>query len=100
MKRSTINAVIREADAFLKEHRFHLPPFAYWTPADWGDKGAAAREIVEHSLLKFGVQMCRRLVQQDQAGLPQVDACQRNALRLTARKPQSAFPQWGVEPIG
>ena len=32
MKRSEINALITEAIAFLKEHRFHLPPFAFWRP--------------------------------------------------------------------
>jgi len=31
MKRSQINALIRDADAFFKKHGFRLPPFAYWT---------------------------------------------------------------------
>lgn len=50
MKRSTINAILREADAFLKQHRFLLPPFAYWTPEDWAAKGAEARTIVARRL--------------------------------------------------
>lgn len=50
MKRSEINDVIREADAFLRERRFHLPPFAYWTPADWRNKGAEAAAIVDGRL--------------------------------------------------
>jgi D-lyxose ketol-isomerase len=50
MKRSQINALIRDADAFFKAHHFHLPPLAYWTPSDWGKKGAEAREIVEKQL--------------------------------------------------
>lgn len=50
MKRSEINAILRDADAFIREHRFHLPPFAYWTPEDWRGKGEEAREIVEHGL--------------------------------------------------
>lgn len=50
MKRSKINAIIREADAFINDHHFHLPPFAYWTPEDWASKGPEAREIVEHKL--------------------------------------------------
>lgn len=50
MKRSAINAIIREADAFIKEQGFYLPPFAYWTPDDWATKGEEAREIVEHKL--------------------------------------------------
>ena len=29
MKRSEINAIMRDADAFIKQHQFHLPPFAF-----------------------------------------------------------------------
>lgn len=50
MKRSEINAIIRESDAFLKEHRFRLPPFAYWTPDEWRKKGEEAWEIAAHHL--------------------------------------------------
>ncbi len=50
MKRSEINAIIREADAFMKSHGFHLPPFAYWTPEAWAVKGGEVREIVENNL--------------------------------------------------
>jgi D-lyxose ketol-isomerase len=50
MKRSEINAIIRDADAFIKAHGFYLPPFAYWTPQDWTRRGAEAREIVENNL--------------------------------------------------
>ena len=50
MKRSEINALMRDAKAFLTRRRFHLPPFARWTPADWAAKGPEAREIVENKL--------------------------------------------------
>ena len=50
MKRSTINALIREARAFMDEHRFHLPPFAFWTPEDWRAKGPEVAEIVANGL--------------------------------------------------
>ena len=50
MKRSEINAILREADAFVKQHHFFLPPFAYWTPDDWRGKGPEVREIVENHL--------------------------------------------------
>lgn len=50
MKRSEINAIIREADAFMKAFHFHLPPFAYWTPDDWQNKGEEVREIVDNNL--------------------------------------------------
>lgn len=50
MKRSEINAIIRDAHAFIEAHRFHLPPFAYWTPDTWRAKGPDVREIVERRL--------------------------------------------------
>jgi D-lyxose ketol-isomerase len=50
MKRSTINAIIRDADAFLRENGFHLPPFAYWTPDGWRGKGPEVQEIVDRQL--------------------------------------------------
>ncbi|MFC1465293.1 MAG: D-lyxose/D-mannose family sugar isomerase, partial [Candidatus Brachytrichaceae bacterium NZ_4S206] len=50
MKRSEINTLIRDADAFCKQHQFYLPPFAYWTPADWAGKGPEVREIVDKQL--------------------------------------------------
>ena len=50
MKRSRINAILRDADAFLKRRQFHLPPFAYWTAQEWGRRGEEAREIVDRRL--------------------------------------------------
>ena len=50
MKRSKINAILRDADAFIKANHFHLPPFAYWTPESWETKGEEGREIVEYGL--------------------------------------------------
>jgi D-lyxose ketol-isomerase len=50
MKRSEINSIIRESDAFLKRYQFLLPPFAYWTPDEWAGKGEEARQIVERRL--------------------------------------------------
>ena len=50
MKRSEINTIMREADAFIKQQGFYLPPFAYWTPSDWASKGEEVREIVENAL--------------------------------------------------
>ncbi len=50
MKRSEINAIMREADAFIRERGFYLPPFAYWTPEEWATKGEEVREIVANGL--------------------------------------------------
>ncbi|MCC7264742.1 MAG: D-lyxose/D-mannose family sugar isomerase [Candidatus Latescibacteria bacterium] len=50
MKRSQINNTMRQVDAFLHQHQFHLPPFAYWTPEEWGRRGEEVREIAERGL--------------------------------------------------
>ncbi len=50
MKRSEINAIMRSADAFIRERGFYLPPFAYWTPQEWQRKGSEASEIVNNRL--------------------------------------------------
>ncbi|MBN1811561.1 MAG: D-lyxose/D-mannose family sugar isomerase [Anaerolineae bacterium] len=50
MKRSEINSIMCQADAFIHERGFYLPPFAYWTPEEWRAKGEEVREIVENGL--------------------------------------------------
>ena len=45
MKRSEINSLIDDAMDLLHAHQVRLPPFAYWTPADWKNKGAECDEI-------------------------------------------------------
>lgn len=45
MKRSEINALIDDAVSLLHAHNIRLPPFAYWTPADWEHKGPECDEI-------------------------------------------------------
>lgn len=50
MKRSEINQIIRDAEAFIADHQFHLPPFAFWSAEDWAAKGDEAREIIETGL--------------------------------------------------
>lgn len=50
MKRSEINAIMAEADAFIRSHGFHLPPFAYWTPNTWRTRGPEVGEIVQKKL--------------------------------------------------
>ena len=35
MKRSQINAIMEQADEFIRSHGFVLPPFAYWSPEEF-----------------------------------------------------------------
>jgi len=41
---------MREAVKFIKEMRFHLPPFACWTVKEWQSKGPEIQEIIENQL--------------------------------------------------
>jgi D-lyxose ketol-isomerase len=50
MKRSEINAIMREGVAFIAECRFALPPFAFWTPDEWRRKGPECAPLVERQL--------------------------------------------------
>jgi len=50
MKRSEINQIMRSADAFIRSRGFYLPPFAYWAPEEWRQKGKEIHEIVENKL--------------------------------------------------
>ncbi|MCS7088117.1 MAG: D-lyxose/D-mannose family sugar isomerase [Thermoflexales bacterium] len=50
MKRSEINTIMREADAFLRAMHFHLPPWAYWSLNDWVAHRAQAQEVMRRRL--------------------------------------------------
>ncbi len=50
MKRSEVNAVMREADAFIRSFGYVLPPFAYWTPQEMEARRQSAAGIFEARL--------------------------------------------------
>jgi hypothetical protein len=50
MKRSEINKVLMEMEAFVREYRFALPPFCHFTPEDWRTKGRDYDEIRDNLL--------------------------------------------------
>ncbi len=50
MKRSQINAIIKDGENFALEHGFKLPPFAFWTPEDWTSRGKESLEITQNGL--------------------------------------------------
>jgi D-lyxose ketol-isomerase len=39
-----------ETVGLLRQARFHLPPFAFWSPEDWRTKGPECRDIVKQQL--------------------------------------------------
>ena len=50
MKRSEINAVIRDMASLIDDLRFPLPPFCHWTPEQWREKGPECDEIRDNML--------------------------------------------------
>lgn len=50
MKRSTLNQIIRDAEAFFDSYNFKLPPWAQWSPEQWNRAGDDHREVVENML--------------------------------------------------
>ena len=50
MKRSEINAALRELEAMAAKHGFTLPPFCAFTPEEWQTKGHEYDEIRDNML--------------------------------------------------
>ena len=50
MKRSQINEAILYVMDALKENKFPLPPFAYYTPQQWESVGDSEEEIIDNML--------------------------------------------------
>ncbi len=50
MKRSEINRLMKEALAFIDQMGFRLPPFVFWSPQDWADKGPEYDELRDNML--------------------------------------------------
>ena len=50
MKRSEINTVMQDVDAFLHDLKFHLPPWAYWSVDEWKARKSDAQEVIDRRL--------------------------------------------------
>lgn len=50
MKRSEINGIMKDAEAFIGRMKFNLPGFACWSPDDWKRKGPEYNEIRDNML--------------------------------------------------
>ena len=50
MKRSEINEILRDGQAFMRSMNFFLPPFAQWHLQDWKQHGQESSEIVNSHL--------------------------------------------------
>jgi D-lyxose ketol-isomerase len=50
MKRSRVNEIISEADAFIRSFGYIMPPFAYWSPGEMKDREADIGNIIRSGL--------------------------------------------------
>ncbi len=50
MKRSEINEILREGQAFIESFGFVLPPFAHWSEKDWASRKESCSEIFRAGL--------------------------------------------------
>ena len=50
MKRSEVNRIISEGDAFIRSFGYVLPPFAYWSPDEFRTNADSAEAIVAANL--------------------------------------------------
>ena len=50
MKRSEINAALREMERMIQEYRFSLPAFCHFTPEEWQTKGHDYDEVRDNML--------------------------------------------------
>ena len=50
IKRSRINQIMRESDEFIRSFGYILPPFAYWSPAEFKARKGEVQAIVDANL--------------------------------------------------
>lgn len=50
MKRSELNQIMNNAVEFIDKMNFKLPPFAFWSPEEWCEKGHEYDEIRDNML--------------------------------------------------
>lgn len=50
MKRSEVNAALKEMEQMINDYRFFLPPFCHFTPEEWQEKGHEYDEIRDNML--------------------------------------------------
>ncbi|MDJ0627319.1 MAG: D-lyxose/D-mannose family sugar isomerase [Rhodobacter sp.] len=55
MKRSTVNDILAESDAFIRSHGLVLPPFAYWTPDEMKRHTANGSAMIRDHMLGWDI---------------------------------------------
>ncbi len=55
MLRSEVNAIIERSDAFMRQHGFVLPPFAYWSPDELKTRVASDTPSIRDTRLGWDI---------------------------------------------
>ncbi|KFJ47577.1 hypothetical protein DK52_879 [Brucella abortus] len=55
MKRSEINEIIRESDAFIRSFGYIMPPFAYWSPEELKQRTAGDVAAIRKARLGWDI---------------------------------------------
>lgn len=55
MKRSEVNAIIRESDKFIRSFGYILPPFAYWTPDELKSRAVLDAAAIRETRLGWDI---------------------------------------------
>ncbi len=55
MQRSQINQIMRQGLAFIQQKSFQLPPFAYWTLADWQKNSGPEYQELRECMLGWDI---------------------------------------------
>lgn len=50
IKRSRVNEIMRKSDEFIRSFGYIMPPFAYWTPAEFKARKSEAQAIINANL--------------------------------------------------
>jgi hypothetical protein len=55
MKRSLVNEILAESDAFIRSHGYVLPPFAYWSPDELKSRVASDSPMIRDHMLGWDI---------------------------------------------
>ena len=55
MKRSVVNDILTESDAFIRSHGFVLPPFAYWSPDEMKARTGSDSPMIRDHMLGWDI---------------------------------------------
>jgi len=55
MKRSAVNEILAESDAFIRSHGYVMPPFAYWSPEQLRARVADDSAMIRYHMLGWDI---------------------------------------------